>query len=358
MRNDRSPVGKDQQKRKEELMKKAIFLLLAAVLVITGCAVAKKPNVLNLLVFEGYADKQWLDPFVKETGATVNVSNATSVDEIFNKMAADGGKGFDLATIDTSLFQRYYEHKLILPIDILKLKNYKNILPEFQNLKVTQFEGKQYGVPYAWGTIPLFWDETVIAQKPDSWDIMWDTKYKGKVLLLDEPQNVMVTMALKLGGFKDLWNFSDEDFAKLAEGFKTIAPQLRTLTTGATDAVDLIANHEAVVGMAFGEQLKAQASQKGLKVDLTIPKEGGIGWLDNWVISAGTQNVELALKWIDWCIRKDNDKMMSDLIGYPGASNPAEGIDYASRCVWLQPRGDYQKLTEKWSEIKLMMSKK
>lgn len=339
-------------------MKKALYLLVALALLLTGCAGTKKPNELTLLVFEGYADKQWLDPFIKETGATVNVTNATSVDEIFNKMAADGGKGIDLATIDTSLFKRYYEHKLIKPIDISKLKNYKDILPEFQNLKVTQFDGKQYGVPYAWGTIPLFWDETVIKEKPDSWAIMWDPKYKGKILLLDEPQNTYVTMALKLGGFQDLWNFSDEDFARLAEGFKSIAPQLRTLTTGATDAVNLIANHEAVAGMAFGEQLKAQAQQKGLKVDLTIPKEGGIGWLDNWVISAGTRNEELALKWIDWCIRKDNDKIMSDLIGYPGASNPAEGIDYASRCVWLQPRGDYQKLTEKWSEVKLMLSKK
>jgi putative spermidine/putrescine transport system substrate-binding protein len=338
-------------------MKKALYLLVALAL-LAGCAGPKKPNVLNLLVFEGYADKSWLDPFVKETGAVVNVTNATSVDEIFNKMAADGGKGIDLATIDTSLFKRYYEHKLISPINTSKLKNYKDVLPEFQNLKVTQFEGKQYGVPYAWGTIPLFWDESVIKEKPDSWALMWDPRYKGKVLLLDEPQNAYVTMALKLGGFKDLWNFDDQDFSRLADGFKSLSPQLRTLTTGATDAVNLIANHEAVIGMAFGEQLKSQALQKGLKVNLTIPKEGGIGWLDNWVISAGTQNEDLALKWIDWCIRKDNDKLMSALIGYPGASNPAEGIDYASRCVWLQPRGDYQKLTEKWSEVKLQMSKK
>ena len=339
-------------------MKKAIYLLVAVVLLATGCAGAKKPNALNLLVFEGYADKQWLDPFVKETGAKVNVTNATSVDEIFNKMAADGGKGYDLATIDTSLFKRYHDHNLLLAIDTGKLKNYNNILPEFQNLKVTQFDGKQFGVPYAWGTIPLFWDKNVIKEKPDSWALMWDPKYKGKVLILDEPLNAYVTMALKLGGFSDLWNFSDADFVRLSDGFKSLAPQLRTLTTGATDAVNLIANHEAVLGMAFGEQLKSQATQKGLSVDLTIPKEGGIGWLDNWVISAGTQNQDLALKWIDWCIRKDNDKIMSDLIGYPGASNAAEGIDYASRCVWLQPRGDYQKLTEKWSEVKLMLSKK
>ena len=48
---------------------------------------------------------------------------------------------------------------------------------------------------------------------------------------------------------------------------------------------------------------------------------------------------------------------MSDTIGYPGASNPPEGINYVmDRIVWLQPRGDYQVLTEKWSEIKLILA--
>jgi putative spermidine/putrescine transport system substrate-binding protein/spermidine/putrescine transport system substrate-binding protein len=350
-------------------MKKSMFVwILAAVMIFILIGTfpllgggskekGKKPNEINLLIFEGYGEPGWVNPFVEETGAQVNITNATSVDEIFSKMVADGGKGFDLVTIDTSLFQRYYDKNLMLPINLDNIPRYRtDVLPEFHDLKETTFNGEQYGIPYAWGTIPLFYDADMIPREPDSWGIMMEPKYKGKVVLLDEPQNTMVTMALFLGGFRDLWNFSESDYDRLKEGFLAVAPQLRTLTTGATDEINLLANKEVVLGMAFGEQTGFVANQKGMKVKMTIPKEGGIGWLDCWIISAGTQNQELAEQWINHAIRKDYNKMMADTIGYPGTSNPPEGIDYVmDRIVWLQPRGDYQMLTEKWSEIKLLM---
>jgi len=338
----------------------ALIALLGTVSLFAGGGREKeKPNELNLLVFEGYAEPAWVDPFKAETGATINITNATSVDEIFSKMVADGGAGFDLVTIDTSLFQRYYEKDLMLPINMDNIPNAKTeLLPNFRDLEEVQFDGKSYGVAYAWGTIPLFYDADVISEEPESWRIMMEPQYKGKVVLLDEPQNTMVTMALILGGFEDIWNFAESDYDRLKEGFRAVAPQLRTLTTGATDEIALLANKEAVLGMAFGEQTAFVANQKGLNIGLTIPKEGGIGWLDCWIISAGTKNKELAEKWINHTIRKDYNKMMSDTIGYPGACNPPEGIDYEmDRIVWLQPRGDYQTLTEKWSEIKLILAK-
>ena len=323
-----------------------------------GGSEAEKPNELNLLVFEGYAEPAWVDAFKAETGAKINITNASSVDEIFSKMVADGGKGFDLVTIDTSLFQRYYDKDLMMPINMDNIPNAQTeLLPNFRKVDEVMFGGKPYGVAYAWGTIPLFYDANVIPEEPDSWRIMWEPQYKGKVVLLDEPQNTMVTMALILGGFKDVWTFTESDYDKLKEGFRSIAPQLRTVTAGATDEISLLANKEVVMGMAFGEQTGFVANQKGLNIKMTIPKEGGLGWLDCWIISAGTKNQELAEKWINFVIRKDYNKLMSDTIGYPGASNPPEGINYVmDRIVWLQPRGDYQVLTEKWSEIKLILA--
>ena len=341
-----------------------IVVLLAAVVGLPcfgggGKETGAKPNELNLLLFEGYGEPGWVDPFEAETGAKVNITNATSVDEIFSKMVADKGRGFDLVTLDTSQFPRYHQQGLIIPVNLDNVPNYrKEVLPEFRDLKETTFDGKQYGIPYAWGTIPLWYDMDVIPQAPDSWRIMWDPKYKGKVIILDEPQNSMVLMAMIIGNIEDPYNFTERDIARISEGFVSLAPQLRTLTAGATDMINLIANGEAVVGMAFGEQTAYVANQKGLNVGLTIPKEGATGWLDCWAISAGTQNKELAEKWVNHVIIKKYNKMMSDTIGYPGCSNPPEGTPSTydmSRIQWMQPRGDYQRLGEAWEEIKLKM---
>lgn len=343
-------------------MKKQLVLIVGILVIISSvfslaAFQPKKTNELNLLVFEGYAEPEWVTPFEKETGAKINVTSVSSVDEMFSKMSADGGKGFDLVTIDTSLFKRYTDHSLILPIDLNNVPNYKtDLLPEFQNLPVDIIGGKVYGVPYAWGSLPLTYNADVVQPTPDSWQVMWDPKYKGEVLLLDEPQNSVVTMALAQGGYKDLWNFSDTDFTRLKEGFASLKPQLRTISTGATDEVDLLANKEIVVGIGWGETTVKQARDKGVNAIMAVPKEGAIGWLDNWAISAGVQNKELAEKWINWVIRTDNSKLMSDKEGYNSTSIPTEGASYASRLVWLQPRGDYERLSQFWNEIKLMLS--
>jgi spermidine/putrescine-binding protein len=350
-------------------MKKNAILLICVMFLATGAAVlfaggaaeGEKPNELNLLLFEGYGEPEWVEPFEEETGATLNITNATSVDEIFSKMVADGGKGFDLVTLDTSQFPRYHQQGLLAPIDLDNIPNYRSeVLPEFHDIDITMFDGEQYGVPYAWGTIPMFYLRDVITDEPDSWRIMWDEKYKGKVIILDEPQNSMVLMGMIMGGISDLYNFSEADIAKVKDGFKSLAPQIRTLTAGATDMINLMASGDAVVGMAFGEQTAYVANQKGLNVGLTIPKEGATGWLDCWAISAGTQNKELAEKWINHTIIKKYNKMMSDTIGYPGCSNPPEGPPATykmDRIQWMQPRGDYQRLGEAWEETKLMMSR-
>ena len=348
-------------------MKRYVRIVAAVFLVVLvgfpcfggGTQDGEKPNELNLLLFEGYGEPGWVDPFEAETGARINITNATSVDEIFSKMVADKGRGFDLVTLDTSQFPRYHQQGLLLPVNLDNVPNYrKEVLPEFRDLKETTFDGEQYGVPYAWGTIPMWYDMDAIPTAPDSWRVMWDPKYKGKVIILDEPQNSMVLMAMIIGNIEDFYNFTEKHIARITEGFVDLAPQLRTLTAGATDMINLIAGDEAVVGMAFGEQTAYVANQKGLNIGLTIPKEGATGWLDCWAISAGTKNKELAEKWANHAIIKNYNRMMSDTIGYPGCSNPPEGTPATynmSRIQWMQPRGDYQRLGEAWEGIKLKM---
>jgi len=332
-----------------------LILILSSVLSLAGCG-PQTPKELNLLVFEGYAEPEWVQPFEKANGVTINVTSVSSVDEMFSKMSADGGKGFDLVTIDTSLFKRYTDHNLIVPIDLNNVPSYKDLLPEFQNLPVDMIGGKVYGVPYAWGSMPLTYNADIVQPTPDSWQAMWDSKYKGKVMLLDEPQNSVVTMALSQGGYTDLWNFSDADFARLKEGFASLKPQIRTISTGATDMVDLMANKEIAVGIGWGETTVKQARDKGINAAMVIPKEGAIGWLDNWAISAGVQNKELAEKWISWVVSKDNSQLMVNKDGYNSTSIPTQGASYASRLVWLQPRSDYDRLSQFWNEVKLMLS--
>ncbi|MBM3520418.1 MAG: extracellular solute-binding protein [Alphaproteobacteria bacterium] len=113
---------------------------------------------LRILTWEGYAGPEWLDKFKSDTGATVNIVYAGSADEMFAKMQGSQAADFDIVSFDTSLFPRYIDAKLIQPMDPSKIPNIKNIASEFAGVEAVMRGDDRYGLPFAWGSLPLVYD--------------------------------------------------------------------------------------------------------------------------------------------------------------------------------------------------------
>src|SRR5689334_11732820 len=78
-------------------------------------------NTLNVLTWETYHDKAWLDEFTKQTGIKVNAVNVGSADEMFAKVKANPNQ-FDIALVTSGWFDNYAKSGLLEPIDASKLK--------------------------------------------------------------------------------------------------------------------------------------------------------------------------------------------------------------------------------------------
>ena len=142
--------------------------------------------------------------FEKETGADVSVVFAQTDDEIWSKIKGSEGEDFDLFAVNTSELQRYIDAGLAVPHDLTKLPNQQKTLPQFKDLsqvRGVERDGKVYGIPFAFNSIGLIYDTTKVNPPPDSMNVLWDPKYKGKILLYDASAH----------------NFS---FAALAEGIE------------------------------------------------------------------------------------------------------------------------------------------
>src|SRR5688572_30585578 len=144
---------------------------------------------LRMLTWEGYAEPEWLDGFKQTTGATMNVVYSGSADEMFAKMQGSQGADFDLVSFDTSLFPRYVNAKLIQPFDTSKIPNLANLAPEFQSVAAVMQGQDRYGVPFAWGSLPLVYDADAFPTAPESWEIMWDPQYAQQMLWQDDANN-------------------------------------------------------------------------------------------------------------------------------------------------------------------------
>ena len=173
-----------------------------------------KASELRILTWEGYAEPDWVKPFEAANGVKCQIVYIGSVDEMFAKVQGSKGADYDVIAFDTSSFARYIENKLIQPIDPATIANVGNLDPAFRSVDVLQDGDKRWGVPFAWGSLPLIYDKKAYATAPESWEVLWDPANAQQVISLDDANNCITLAALVLG-FKDPFNLSDDQFAQV-----------------------------------------------------------------------------------------------------------------------------------------------
>jgi putative spermidine/putrescine transport system substrate-binding protein/spermidine/putrescine transport system substrate-binding protein len=310
---------------------------------------------LRIFTWEGYGEPQWVGPFEEKTGAKAKIAYTLSVDEMFAKMQASKGGDYDVIAFDTSMFKRYIDDGLVQPIDVGRIPNAANLVPAFQHVAPIRRGDKQYGMPFAWGSIPLIYDKGTFPAAPESWEVMWDPQYSQQMIALDDTNNYLVTVAIALG-IKDPFNWTDSDFDLVKKKAIEQKALLLTYYNGNDGGVDIFASSGIKLMLSAGEPQLPALVKRGVNAGLTIPKEGAIGWLDNWTITAGATDLDLAHAWIDVCLDKSVGAALSDKAHYGNvtdqAANERNGYTYGDRLVWLQSPEDWNRRVKLWNEIK------
>jgi spermidine/putrescine-binding protein len=310
---------------------------------------------LRVLTWEGYAEPDWVDPFKAATGASVNVVYTGSVDEMFAKMQGSKGADFDVVAFDTSSFARYIDGGLLQPIDLGKVANAGNIIPAFKSVEPIIRGDKTYGVPFAWGSLPLIYDTAAFPAAPDSWAVMWDPQYAQQMIALDDANNSIVLGALVLG-LPNPYNLTDAEFEQVKQKLIEQKKLLLSYYAGFDEGVKLFADNKLKLMFSMGEPQVAALKAKGVAAALTIPKEKAIGWLDCWVVSSGARDVDLAHAWINACLDKKVGNLLSTKKSYgnttDGDANTAIGMTYGDRLAWLLTPENFEKRVAVWNEVK------
>jgi spermidine/putrescine-binding protein len=317
--------------------------------------VSRAAGDFRILTWEGYTEPEWVKPFEEKHGVKTSIVYAGSVDEMFAKMQGSKGADFDIVAFDTSAFARYLDASLLAPLDLAKIPNAANLQPAFTSVEPVMRGGAQYGIPFAWGSLPLVYDKVAFPTAPDSWSVMWDPANAQQIIALDDANNSIVLAAMVLG-LKDPFNLSDAEFdqvkAKLIEQKKL----LLTYYAGFDDGVAVFAQSGIKAMFSMGEPQVPGLKAKGVDAAFVIPKEGAIGWLDCWTISSGTSNLDLAHAWIDACLDKSVGAYLSDKKSYGNTTdeeaNKRSGFTYADKLVWLKTPENFEKRIAVWNEVK------
>ncbi|TPW29668.1 ABC transporter substrate-binding protein [Pararhizobium mangrovi] len=264
--------------------------------------IGKGEGDLNIVAWEGYAQDDWIKPFESETGCTVHRKYAGSSDEMVALMRSGGGGEYDLVSASGDASLRLVYGGDVQPIDVDLIPEWKDFIDELKSPPHNTLNDFHYGISYEWGPNVLLWNADKIDTAPESWQAIYDEKYKGKITVPDNPIQIadaaVYLMSTKPDlGIKDPYELTQEQLSAAADLLKKQRPLIKKYWALASDEIELFKNGDAVIGAAWPYTTNALQADK-VNVKDTIPKEGATGWADSWMLSAKSKHVNCAYKFM------------------------------------------------------------
>ncbi len=351
-------------------MKKIFCVCAIAATLALAFAGCKKPTPsLSLLVWEGYADPSFVHAFEESHNCKISASYMGSSDELVAKLRGGSASNYDVISPSSDVATMIASSNLAAPLDLTKLSSYSQLSERLRSLPLVRVNGNVYGVPFTWGPNPLLYDTTAFSKPPESWAALWDSKWKGKVSVWDELSTMY--MAAQLLGYdkpdpSHLYNLSDAELESVKRKLLELKPNVRKIWTTGGELTNLFENHEIVAAMGW-PLMTNQLRKVNFPIAELIPKENTTGWIDHLMITAASQNKDLATEFLEYMIEATTQKSVADVTGYDPA-NPQAGQlmtddqrkslhldhvdEYMTRIYFWQNVPRRGKYNEIWNEVK------
>ena len=302
-------------------MKKILSLALAALLVcplLTACggSAAKYPNgevnVLNWGEYISDGQDETLDvieKFQEETGIKVNYNVCPDNETLYANLKQ--GDSYDVIIPSDYMISRLIAEEMLLPLNFDNIPNAADVDPNFLNPNYDPESA--YSVPYMWGTVGIIYNTSMVNEAITSWRALFDTKYAGQVLMINNSRDA-IGVALKTLGY----SYNTTDPAQIAEATDLLIQQKKDGIVQAyvmDEIFDKLEGGEAAMGVYYaGDYLSMHANNEDLA--FVLPSEGTNIFTDAMCIPVGAANQSNAEKFINFMCSTEVGVANCEAIGY------------------------------------------
>lgn len=301
-------------------MKRLILVSLIMSLLLAGCSLspATRGEVVNVYNWGEYIDSDLLSQFEEETGIRVIYSNFNTNEDLYVKLKG-GGSNYDVIVPSDYMIERMINEDMLRPINWDNVPNLKYVDEEYQH---HSYDPEQaYSAPYFWGTLGIVYNTGLVDEEVDSWDILWDEKYRRNIIMLDSSRDSIGIALARLGYSMNSRNPDELEQAKqlLIEQYPLVYAYLVDQTR------DIMINGEAALAVMYsGDAVDALDNNEDLAY--AVPKEGSNLWFDAMVIPKGAKNPENAEKFINFMLQPENAAQNSEYVWYSLPSTAAKEL--------------------------------
>ena len=274
------------------------------------------PQTITVYTWEDYLAEDALAAFTEATGVEVEVLAFETIDEMTDRLTSEPGR-HDVIITDPAAAD-LAELKLVLELDHGRLSNFKHLDPKFLNLPSDP--GNRFSAPYFWGSTLVAYNSRHIPDPRHSWNLLFDPRYRDRVMMYDEKGDTIPAVLLSLGH-----SASSNDPGHLEEVRLKLLKQVEEVNVRyGTDAEvrEGLRSGEIWASIAYSGDA-AWVQEDNPDIDFFIPEEGVFLWQDAFLIARDTGKPDLAHQFINFMLDPEITAISSNFFSYASANRAA-----------------------------------
>ena len=271
--------------------------------------------------FEDYFNQNLADKY----GYYIKVNYSTYVtnEDMYAKIT-NSAVAYDIVIPSDYMIQKMIANDLLYEIDMTKLSNYGNISDDFKGLYYDP-ENK-YSVPYTYGMLGIIYNSEFVDEEDlenQSWDLLWNEKYKGKILQFNNPRDAFGTAMY----WKNI-DINSKDPADWNQALELLKDQKPLLQGYVNDEIfNKMKGASAYIAPYFAGDFLTMAAEND-DLNFYYPTEGTNYFVDAMCIPKTSKNTDAAHEYINYMIRVDVATANALYIGYASPNKAVTDSKY------------------------------
>lgn len=335
-----------------------LFFAVWVPILTTACN--DKPE-LHVYIWEDYIDPELIEQFEKEYDCEVKIDTFANNELMYSKLK-NGASGYDIVVPSSYMAKVMYGQDMLEKLDPEKLPEVTKYYDKAFDV-LNEDKEHAYSVPYFISFTGIGYDSSKVKDFDPSWKMFEREDLKGKTSLLDDYREVLGA-ALRTLGY-DV-NTTDQD--ELDKAVELARKWKRNIAKFGVDdsRQSLVDGSFYMIQTYSGDLLQHAVENPDLK--FVIPREGSTATFDNLCILKGSEQKDLAYKFINFLYKKDIATRNMNYVMYRMPHSEAvKHVDESFRnhelfninpetfklCTPLKDLGKNQKMYSKaWDKIK------
>lgn len=313
-------------------MKKVISVVLAVLLAVSclaglsGCGSSKKTTlyVYNWGQYISEGDDGSLDVIAafEEAYPNIRVQYSTyDSNEIMYSKLSNGGITVDVIIPSDYMIGRMVQEGMLEELNFDNIPNYQYIDDSFKN---TSYDPEiKYSVPYTWGTVGIIYNTKYVDEADvTGWELLWNEKYAGKILMFDNSRDAFGIAEYLLG-----YDVNTTDETELQACAAKLAEQKPVVQQYVMDQIfDAMENEEAWIAPYYAGDYLTMVEENPDLAFYRPTAQGYNMFIDAMCIPTCCQEKEAAEAFINFLCSPEISSANMEFLGYSVPSTAAKEL--------------------------------